>query len=151
MLSKLNIKVTYSALYRPQVIGLLGRQHRGLKDSLKAAIVEMGQQHQDQWLNHLPFVLLGRRVAYQPDIGASASELVFGTNVRIPEQILYDPGEVQSVESLQQLLKQIREKTSQFGRPTSNHNPPERQLPAVPESATHAYTCQHQTTGLQAP
>ena len=46
MLAKLNIKVTYSALYRPQAIGLLERQHRSIKDSLKAAIVEMGQQHQ---------------------------------------------------------------------------------------------------------
>ena len=111
----------------------------------------MGQQHQDKWLDHLPFVLLGRRVAHQPDIGASSCELVLGSNVRIPGQILKDPGEIESVESLQQLLKQVRTKTSLAGKPTSNHCVPEKLLPKVPESATHAYTRQHQTTGLQAP
>ena len=40
MLSKLNIKVRYSALYRPESIGMLERQHRGLKDSLKSALIE---------------------------------------------------------------------------------------------------------------
>ena len=84
MMSKLNIEVKYSALYRPQAIGMLERQHRGLKDSLKAALIDMGETHQDKWLDFLPFVLLGRRVAHQPDIGASASEMVFGKNVAIP-------------------------------------------------------------------
>ena len=37
MLDKLNIKVQYSALYRPESIGMLERQHQGLKNSLKAA------------------------------------------------------------------------------------------------------------------
>ena len=48
MLKKLNVKVTYSALYRPQSIGMLERQHRGLKDSLKAALIDMGELHQEK-------------------------------------------------------------------------------------------------------
>ena len=35
MLEKLNITVKYSALYRPQAIGMLERQHQILKNSLK--------------------------------------------------------------------------------------------------------------------
>ena len=58
MMEKLNIDVKYSALYRPQSIGMLERQHRGLKDSLRAALEDMGQQHQDKWLDFLPWVLL---------------------------------------------------------------------------------------------
>ena len=54
MMSKLNIKVKYSALYRPESMGMLERQHRGIKDSLKAAIVEMDEKHQNKWIDHLP-------------------------------------------------------------------------------------------------
>ena len=55
MLSRLNVEVKYSALYRPQ--GLLERQHRSsIKDSLKAAIVDMGDQYQNKWMDFLPFM-----------------------------------------------------------------------------------------------
>ena len=151
MMSKLNIEVTYSALYRPESIGLLERQHRSIKDSLKAALVDMGEQHQDRWMDYLPFVLLGRRVAVQPDLQASASELTFGTQVKIPGQILYDPGDLPDEQSLQDLLKQIRTKTNVPARQTSRHNKPERPLPDLPEGISHVYTREHQTTGLQTP
>ena len=36
-------------------------------------------------------------------------------------------------------------------RQPSNHKPPEKPLPGIPLGATHAYTKQHQTTGLQCP
>ena len=36
-----------TSYYRPQSIGMLERQHRPLKDSLKAAIEDMGQKYQD--------------------------------------------------------------------------------------------------------
>ena len=88
MMEKLNIEVKYSALYRPQSVGLLERQHRSLKDSLKAAILDICAKHQEKWMDHLPFVLLGRRTALQADIGASASELAFGKNVVVPGQLL---------------------------------------------------------------
>ena len=104
MMSKLNINVKYSALYRPQSIGMLERQHRGLKDSLKAALVDMGEKHNNRWIDHLPFVLLGRRVALQPDIGVSASEMTFGMNVRIPGQLLHDPGNLPEGPELHNIL-----------------------------------------------
>ena len=107
MLDKLHIEVKYSALYRPQSVGLLERQHKSIKDSLKACLVEMGEKHQDRWLDHLPFVLLGRRVAYQPDLGASASEMVYGTNVRIPGQLLHDPGEPRRALSCKTFCKEL--------------------------------------------
>ena len=48
MMNKFNIEVTYSPSYRPQAIGMLERQHRSLKNSLKAAIEDMGQKHQEK-------------------------------------------------------------------------------------------------------
>ena len=93
MMKKLNVDVKYSASYRPESVGMLERQHQGLKNSLKAALIDMGEVHQERWYDFLPFVLLGKRVAYQPDLGASASELTFGKNVTIPGQLLLDPEE----------------------------------------------------------
>ena len=146
MMSKLNIDVKYSALYRPESIGMLERQHRGLKDSLKSALIQMGDKHQQYWLDHLPFVLLGRRAAFQPDLGASASELTFGKKVTLPGQILADPD---TTTDLQELLQQVRLNTNNKAMQPSRHSPPERQLPDIPTDVTHAYTRQHQKIGLQ--
>ena len=151
MMSKLNIKVKYSALYRPESIGMLERQHRGLKDSLKAALVDMGEKHTNRWIDHLPFVLLGRRVALQPDIGASASELTFGMNVRIPGQLLHDPGNLPSGPELQNILQKVKNATNTEACQPSRHNKPEAPLKEIPPNITHVYTRQHQTTGLQTP
>ena len=150
MMKKLNIEVKYSASYRPESIGMLERQHQCLKNSLKAALIDMGEVHQERWYDFLPFVLLGRRVAYQPDLKASASELTFGKNVTIPGQLLSDPEDVED-HSAEELLSLVRKKTDVEARQPSRHNPPERQFPPVPDNVTHVYTRQHQTTGLQAP
>ena len=150
-MSKLNINVKYSALYRPESIGMLERQHRGLKDSLKAALVDMGEKHNNRWIDHLPFVLLGRRVALQPDIGASASEMTFGMNVRIPGQLLQDPGNLPEGPELQDILQKVRNATNNEACQPSRHNKPEVPLKEIPANITHVYTRQHQTTGLQTP
>ena len=111
-MSRLNIEVKYSALYRPQAVGLIERQHRSIKESLKASIEEMVGKHQNQWYDFLPFVLLGRRTALQPDIGASSCELAMGTNVRIPGQLLSDPKDPLSSDDLKTLLETVRLKTN---------------------------------------
>ena len=95
-------------------------------------------------------MLLGRRVAYQPDLKASASELTFGKNVTIPGQLLSDPEE--SIDqSSEELLSLIRRKVDVDTRQPSRHNPPEKKYPPIPDDVTHVYTRQHQTTGLQPP
>ena len=58
-MAKLNVNIKYSALYRPQAMGMIERQHRSLKDSLKAAINDLADKHQNKWLDFLPFVVLG--------------------------------------------------------------------------------------------
>ena len=107
----------------------------------------MGDTHQERWLDHLPFVLLGRRVAFQPDLGASASELTFGKNVMVPGQLLSDPEKTE--DKLEDLLQQVRLATNNKAMQTSRHNPPEKPLSDIPDGVTHAYTRQHQTTRLQ--
>ena len=149
MLEKLNVEVKYSALYRPESIGMLERQHRGLKDSLKAALIDMGEVHQDKWMDVLPFVLLGRRVAFQPDMGASASEMTFGKNVTIPGEILCDPESEEGQEAHKKLLSLVKASTNRDICQPSAHSKVEPKLTGLPEGTTHVYTKQHQTTGLQ--
>ena len=150
MMDRLNIEVKYSALYRPESIGMLERQHQGIKNSLKAALIDMGETHQDRWLDFLPFVLLGRRVAYQPDLGASASELTFGKNVTIPGEILQEPDSSSDISSVKELLSSIKQKTDRQSVQPSRHSLPEPAFPHIPDTVTHVYTKQHQKTGLQA-
>ena len=112
----------------------------------------MVDKHQNKWMDHLPFILLGKRVALQEDLGASASELTFGMNVRIPGQILRDPGEEMPSEiQLQNLLNSVKMRTNNPPIPTSNHCVKEKPLPGLPEGTTHVYTKQHKTQGLQCP
>ena len=151
MMDKMHIEVKYSALYRPESIGMLERQHRSIKDSLKAAIVDMGAKYQDQWMDYLPFVLLGRRTAWQPDIGASSSEMVFGTNVRIPGQILHPPGEIEDTIALKNLLQDVKAKTNRPAIQPSNHSKPEKVFKDIPLEVTHVYTRQHKKSGLESP
>ena len=101
-------------------------------------------------MDYLPLVMLGRRTSLQPDIGASPSELTFGTNVRIPGQVLFDPQECDGP-GLQDLLQKIKIKTSNPAVQPSSHCQPEKSLPPLPDNVTHVYTRQHQTTGLQTP
>ena len=111
----------------------------------------MAEKHQDKWLDHLPFILLGKRVALQPDIGASPSELTFGKNVRIPGQLLVDPGAPPTELELQQLLHKVRNNTNRPAVQPSRHNKPEPPLPGIPLDITHVYTRQHKAQGLQTP
>ena len=149
MMDKLHIDVQYSALYRPESIGMLERQHRSLKDSLKSAIVDMGEKYQGEWMDYLPFILLGRRTAVQTDIGASSSELAFGTTVKVPGQILLDPGEALDTLAVKNLLGQVKNKTNIPAHQPSNHSRPEKEFKEIPLNVTHVYTRQHKKTGLQ--
>ena len=85
------------------------------------------------------------------DLGASPNELAYGMNFRLPGQVLVDPGEPQTEKELHQLLNEVRTNTYREAKQPSRHNKPENELPPIPEGVTHAYTRQHQTTGLQTP
>ena len=74
----LGIKVNYVPRYHQATNGAIERQHRTLKESIKASLVEMGDTHRSQWMTQLPFTLLGRRVALQPDLMASSADLTLG-------------------------------------------------------------------------
>jgi hypothetical protein len=68
--------------YHPQANGLVERLHRQLKEALRARL------QNDDWERHLPWVLLGLRAAPKEDSAISAAELVFGTKLTLPGELL---------------------------------------------------------------
>ncbi len=64
-------------MYHPQANGLVERFHRQLKDVLRVRLAGV------QWVEHLPWVLLGLRT--QP------KELVYGNPLTLPGEFLSTP------------------------------------------------------------
>ncbi|GFW60927.1 hypothetical protein TNCV_4871381 [Trichonephila clavipes] len=71
----------HSASYHPQSNGMIERFHRHLKSAIIA--------HEDAgWTDILPIVLLGLRSAMKNDLKATSSQLVYGTTLRLPSDLI---------------------------------------------------------------
>lgn len=75
----------------------------------------------DRWVDSLPVVLLGLRSAFKADLGTTCAEMMYGTTLRLPGDLLVpsstrpaDPAEF--VERLRKDMQQMSPK------PTSAHN-----------------------------
>jgi transposase InsO family protein len=80
--SRLGVKSQLTSPYHPQANGAVERFHRRLKEALRARLAG------SDWPAHLPWVLLGLRVAPREDSGVSAAELVYGCALSLPSQFL---------------------------------------------------------------
>ena len=78
----LGTQVHRTTAYHPQANGLCERFHRSLKASLRAALSDAN------WLDRLPWVMLGLRSAPKADLDASPAELVLGQPLRVPGEFL---------------------------------------------------------------
>ncbi|UYV61770.1 hypothetical protein LAZ67_1006444 [Cordylochernes scorpioides] len=68
--------------YNPAANGLVERLHR----QIKAAIMASGNTI--NWIDALPLVLLGIRTFYKEDLKCTAAEMVFGTTLNLPADLL---------------------------------------------------------------
>ena len=75
--------------------------------------------------------------------------LTYGTNLAIPGDLLRDPGEPFDEEELKQLVEFMSKTNNIEAKPTTV--PKQAVVEEPPESITHVYTKQHNTTGLQPP
>ena len=75
MQTGLGIDIKHTPIYWPQSNGLVERSHQTLKNAIKAQLIEMGETHQDKWMDYLPWALLGIRTAFNKDLGTFSSEL----------------------------------------------------------------------------
>ena len=78
--SLLGIKKRRTTSYHPQSNGMVERFHRHLKSALRAA------GDPNHWSEHLPLVLLGIRTTMKDDSGYSPSCLLYGEDIRLPDE-----------------------------------------------------------------
>ena len=115
-----NIEVTFTPAYHAATNGAIERQHQTMKNSLKAALVDMGHDHRDQWTRALPWVLLGKRVQYQPFLDSSSAQLVLGKNLKMPGQLVGEPGPPLNTIETRALLEQLYQLHDRPGIQTSS-------------------------------
>ncbi|GFU77474.1 hypothetical protein TNCV_3498471 [Trichonephila clavipes] len=66
--------------YHPQANGMIEELHRTLKSAIKCHVTE-------RWTEVRPIILLGLRASLKEDILCTPAELVFGTTIRLPEEM----------------------------------------------------------------
>jgi len=80
---QLGIKHLSTTAYHPQTNGMVERFHRTLKTSLA---IHAATTH--QWTRSLPYILLGWRNTPSKTTGASPAQLLFGTGISMPDQLV---------------------------------------------------------------
>ena len=84
-MSRLGIRHHLITAYHPQANGMIERAHHQLKDALRARLAS------DNWLAHLPYVLLSLRATPKEDANISSAELVYGAPILLPGQLQQVP------------------------------------------------------------
>ena len=93
-----------------------------------------------------PWVMLGKRTAFQPDVGASPAELVYGQTLQVPGDL---PGaELKPDSTLANLLERVRKNALRPPVQTAHHSTPVSQIPKEMANATHVLVKIEKTTPL---
>jgi transposase InsO family protein len=85
LMSRLKIRHHTTTAYHPQSNGMVERSHRQIKDTLRARLAG------NEWVVHLPWVLLSIRAAPKDDSAISAAEMVYGSPILLPGHPLLPP------------------------------------------------------------
>ena len=107
LLKFLGIRHIHTTAYHPQSNGLAWRTLQTIKKSLRAML------NDTNWYNYLPLLLLALRSQTKEDLDASSSEIVFGTNLRLPGEF-FESGTISSKDSSSKFLDSQRKFLSQF-------------------------------------
>ena len=76
--ASLGVKIQRTTAYHPEANGLVERLHRSLKEALTARC------DAPNWSHQLPWVLMGLRSAFRPDLNASPTAMVLGSPISLP-------------------------------------------------------------------
>jgi transposase InsO family protein len=132
--TRLGVKHQKTMVYHPQANGLVERFHRQLKDVLRTRLARA------DWLSHLPWVLLGLRAVPKEDSQVSSVELVLGTPLVLPGELLGGP-----VASVQDLLDGMRSETVLFQPLLRSRaalsSAQQGEVPAALQAAFQVYIC----------
>ncbi|XP_063835245.1 uncharacterized protein LOC135084399 [Ostrinia nubilalis] len=111
---------------------MIERVHRQLKASLMC--------HDNTWTTSLPFVLLGMRTAFKEDIKATAAEMVYGENLRLPGEMLAPSVSIHSPENASDFVEKLRHKMADIRPiPASRHSKPSAFIFKDLSTATHVF------------
>ena len=141
-----NVKITFTPAYHAATNGAIEKRHQTIKNSLKACLVDMGNNHGDKWMQALPWVLMGKRIQVQPDLDVSAAQLVFGKAISIPGQLLGHPGAPLDNLQTRALLEELYKISSRPAIPTSTVVEPLDI--SHTEKAKHVYVKVEEPSGL---
>ena len=78
MARSLGAQIHPTTSYHPQANGLIERFHRDLKASLRARLTG------SNWIDELPWVMLGLRITQKEDLNSSPAEMVYGDTLLLP-------------------------------------------------------------------
>ena len=134
----------WTTAYHPQANGLVERLHRTLKASLKARLTG------PNWVDELPWVLLGLRTMPKEDLNASPAELVYGSPLTVPGDFIPKGTPVPT----QEHLRSLREKMDSLKPvPTSAHGANKRQfkVPTALSSAKFVFIRRETKKPLETP
>ena len=86
--------------------GLIERQHRTIKSALKCHLLK-----HNSWVDALPLVLLGIRAAVKEDLNCSSAQLVYGSAIVLPGEIMSTSPKIpqnEFVAKLQDIIRSIK-------------------------------------------
>ncbi|XP_055502384.1 protein NYNRIN-like [Leucoraja erinacea] len=110
----LGVQLHHNTAYHPQANGLVERFHRQLKAALKARLTG------PDWMDELPWVMLGIRTAPKEDLASSSAELVYGSTLTVPGEFV--PSAPEQQETPSSTLQRLRERVGRLAPvPTSRH------------------------------
>ena len=145
----LGIQLAFTPPYHPSSLGSIERQHRDLKMGLKTALHAMGDEHGSKWMTALPWVMLGRRTAFQPALDATASELVLGCNPTVPGDFVHPVGPPLNTNQVSDLLEGLRKNAARPPVQTAhNRTPPINYPEGLLDNVTHVYVKRGKTSPL---
>ncbi|XP_054647648.1 uncharacterized protein gdpd2 isoform X2 [Dunckerocampus dactyliophorus] len=127
----LGVKLHRTTAYHPQANGLCERFHRSMKASLRASLCD------GDWVDRLPWVLLGLRCAPKEDLRASSAELVYGQVLRVPADFVSEATVPWSAASQRADLLEFAGRFAPV--PTSRHCVPDVCVPASLRSAKFVF------------
>ena len=124
--------------------GIVERFHRHMKSALRARLTS------PNWLDELPWVLLGIRTAPKDDLHCSSAELVFGSTLTVPGDFVATPHGQQDAATV---LPQLRETVRKFvPTPTTRHGHSRTSVPPDLQSSQYVFVRRDaHRTSLQRP
>ena len=82
LVQRFGFQCNHTTAYHLQANGLVERLHHHLKASLPARLTT------STWMQELPWVLLGLCTTFKEDISLSSTELVYGTTLSLPGELI---------------------------------------------------------------